>query len=66
MAVDIPEMVAKFMASHDDTDVVRKMRCLESSHGEVLCAAKNDGFVDIICRRFLEISCGKGSYDKSA
>jgi hypothetical protein len=26
MAVDAPEMVAKFMESHDDTDMVRKMR----------------------------------------
>jgi hypothetical protein len=25
MAVDVPEMVAKFMESHDDTDTVRKM-----------------------------------------
>jgi hypothetical protein len=26
MAVDVPDMVAKFMESHDDTDMVRKMR----------------------------------------
>jgi hypothetical protein len=28
MAVDVPEMVAKFIESHDDTDVVCKMRSL--------------------------------------
>jgi hypothetical protein len=29
MAVCVPDMVAKFMESHDDTDMVRKMRCLK-------------------------------------
>jgi hypothetical protein len=28
MAVDVPDMVAKFMEPHDDTDMVRKMRSL--------------------------------------
>jgi hypothetical protein len=28
MAVDVPDMVAKFMESHDDIDTVRKMRSL--------------------------------------
>jgi hypothetical protein len=28
MAVDVPEMVAKFLESRDDTDMVRKMRSL--------------------------------------
>jgi Chromo (CHRromatin Organisation MOdifier) domain len=28
MAVDVPEMVAKFMEPHDDTNMVRKMRSL--------------------------------------
>jgi hypothetical protein len=28
MAVDVPEMAAKFMESQDDTDMVRKMRYL--------------------------------------
>jgi hypothetical protein len=28
MAVDVPEMVAKFMKSQDDTDMMRKMRSL--------------------------------------
>jgi Chromo (CHRromatin Organisation MOdifier) domain len=28
MAVDVPEMVPKFMESHDNTDMVRKMRSL--------------------------------------
>jgi hypothetical protein len=28
MAVDVSEMVAKFMESHDDTDIVCKMRSL--------------------------------------
>jgi Chromo (CHRromatin Organisation MOdifier) domain len=28
MAVDVPEMVAKFIESHDDTDMVRKMQYL--------------------------------------
>jgi hypothetical protein len=28
MAVDIPDMVAKFMESHEDIDTVRKMRSL--------------------------------------
>jgi hypothetical protein len=37
MAVDVPEMVAKFMESHDDTDMVRKMRYLgEFSSGSVV------------------------------
>jgi hypothetical protein len=28
MAVDVPDMVAKFMESHEDIDTVRKMRYL--------------------------------------
>jgi hypothetical protein len=28
MVVDVPEMVARFMESKDDTDMVRKMRSL--------------------------------------
>jgi hypothetical protein len=28
MAVDVPDMVAKFVASHEDIDAVRKMRSL--------------------------------------
>jgi hypothetical protein len=28
MAVDVPDMVAKLMESHDDTDMMCKMRCL--------------------------------------
>jgi Chromo (CHRromatin Organisation MOdifier) domain len=28
MAVDVPDMVAKFMESHEDIDVVREMRSL--------------------------------------
>jgi hypothetical protein len=52
MAVDVPDMVAKFMESHEDIDTVRKMRSLESSHGEVLCAAKDETSVDIMCKRF--------------
>jgi hypothetical protein len=28
IAVDVPEMVTKFMESHDDIDMVRKMRYL--------------------------------------
>jgi hypothetical protein len=28
MAVDVPDMVAKFMESHGDIDTVRKMRSL--------------------------------------
>jgi Chromo (CHRromatin Organisation MOdifier) domain len=28
MAVDVPEMVAKFMESHEDIDAVREMRSL--------------------------------------
>jgi hypothetical protein len=28
MAVDVPEMVAKFMKNQDDTDMARKMRSL--------------------------------------
>jgi hypothetical protein len=27
MAMDVPEMMAKFLESHDDTYMVRKMRC---------------------------------------
>jgi hypothetical protein len=52
MAVDFTEMVAKFMESHDDTGMVCKMRSFESSHGEVLCAAKDETFVDIMGRMF--------------
>jgi proteasome assembly chaperone (PAC2) family protein len=37
MAVDVPEMVAKFMESHFDTDMVRKMRYIwEFSWGSVM------------------------------
>jgi hypothetical protein len=28
MAVDVPDMVAKFMESHEDVDTVRKLRSL--------------------------------------
>jgi Chromo (CHRromatin Organisation MOdifier) domain len=40
LAVDVSEMVKKFIESHDDLDMVRA-RCdlCESSHGEVLCCA---------------------------
>jgi hypothetical protein len=31
----------------------------------VLCAAKDEPSVDIMCRRFVVISCGKVDYDKS-
>jgi hypothetical protein len=37
MAVDIPDMVAKFMESHEDIDAVREMRSLwEFSRGSVM------------------------------
>jgi hypothetical protein len=52
MAVDVSEMVAKFMESHDDTDMVPKLQYSKSFHGEVLCATKDDTSVDIICERF--------------
>jgi hypothetical protein len=52
MAVDASDMVAKFMESHEDTDAVREMRSSESSHGEVLCAAKDETSVDIMGRMF--------------
>jgi hypothetical protein len=52
MAVDVPDMVEKFMESHEDIDAVREMRSLESSHGEVLCAAKDETYVDIMGRMF--------------
>jgi hypothetical protein len=42
MAVDVPEMMAKFMEYHDDTDMMRKMRLFESCHGEVLCVATDE------------------------
>jgi hypothetical protein len=45
MAVDVPDMVAKFMESHEDIYTVRKMRSL------VLCAAKDETSVDIMRRR---------------
>jgi Chromo (CHRromatin Organisation MOdifier) domain len=56
MAVEVPEMVAKFMESHDETDMVRKLRSLESSHGEVLCDATNETSVsDMLCRDNKEV-----------
>jgi hypothetical protein len=37
MAVDVLDMVAKFMESHEDIDTVRKMRSLlEFSRGSVM------------------------------
>jgi hypothetical protein len=37
MAVDVPEMVAKFMESHENIDMVRMMRpLLELSCGRVM------------------------------
>jgi hypothetical protein len=37
MAVDVPDMVAKFMESHEDIDTVRKMRSFsELSWGSVM------------------------------
>jgi Chromo (CHRromatin Organisation MOdifier) domain len=53
MAVDVPDMVAKFMETHENIDAVREMSChlFESSHGEVLCAAKDETSVDIMRRR---------------
>jgi hypothetical protein len=51
MAVDVPDMVAKFMESQEDIDTVRKMRSLESSHGEVLCVVKDEISVNIMFRK---------------
>jgi Chromo (CHRromatin Organisation MOdifier) domain len=50
MAVDVSDMVRKFMESHKDIDA----RCdlFESSYGEVLCAAKHETSVDIMRRMF--------------
>jgi ribosome biogenesis protein Nip4 len=52
MAVDDPEMVAKFMESHEDIDAVRKMRSLREFSWQVLCAAKDETSVDIMSRMF--------------
>jgi hypothetical protein len=54
MAVDVPEMMAKFVESQDDTDMVHKVRVFESSHGEELCITKDENSVNIKCRG---ISC---------
>jgi hypothetical protein len=51
MTVDVSEMVAKFMESQDDTDMCARCDLFESSHGEVLCVAKDETSVDIMCRR---------------
>jgi hypothetical protein len=40
MSVDVPEMEAKFMESHDDIDMMARCDIFESSHGEVLCVMR--------------------------
>jgi hypothetical protein len=35
MAVDVPDMVEKFMESHEDMDAVREMRFFEFFYEEV-------------------------------
>jgi hypothetical protein len=65
MAVNVPEMVAKFMEVQVDIDMVRILRSLgEFSWRSVMCA-KDENAVDIIYRRFSCSSCGKVEYDKS-
>jgi hypothetical protein len=40
------------MESHDDIDMVRKMRYLWGFYGKFLCVAKNETSVDVNWRRF--------------
>jgi hypothetical protein len=67
MAVDVPDMVAKFIESHEGIYTVRKMRSLWSSYGEVLCVAKGETrSLSVSCAGgCVVISCGKVDYDKS-
>jgi hypothetical protein len=50
MAVDVPNMVAKFMESHEDIGTVRKMQSPREFSWEVLCVAKDETSVDVMCR----------------
>jgi hypothetical protein len=48
-AVDVPEMVTKFMESHDDTEMLRTMRSLRGFLWErELCAVTDETSVVII------------------
>jgi hypothetical protein len=58
MAVDVPDMVAKFMESREDIYALRS-DIFEVFHREVVCAAKDETSVDIMCRSCVVISCGK-------
>jgi hypothetical protein len=51
MVADVPDMVAKFMESHEDIGAEREMRSLKRPHEEVLCAAKDETSVDSMCRK---------------
>jgi hypothetical protein len=66
MAVDVPDMVTKFMESHEDIDTVREMRSLLRVLMGKCYALLRMKPLSISCSEgFVVISCGKVDYDKS-
>jgi hypothetical protein len=57
MAVDVPDMVAKFMESHEDIDTVLMGMCYALLRMRPLSISCAEGCV--------VVSCGKDDYDKS-
>jgi hypothetical protein len=51
LAVDVSDMVAKFIESHRTWTRCARCDLLECSHGEVLCVAKDETSVDIMGRK---------------
>jgi hypothetical protein len=49
MAVDVPEVVTKFMESHNDRTWSGRCDLFESSHGQLLCCAYDETSVVIMC-----------------
>jgi Chromo (CHRromatin Organisation MOdifier) domain len=66
MAVDVPDMAAKFMESHEDIDVVREIAIsLRVLMGKCYALLSMRPLSISWAECSVEISCGKVDYDKS-
>jgi Chromo (CHRromatin Organisation MOdifier) domain len=66
MAVDVPDMVAKFLESHEDIDAVREMRSLfRVLMGKCYALLRMRPLLNSWAECSVVISCGKVDYDKS-
>jgi hypothetical protein len=66
MAVDVPDVVAKFMESHEDIDAVREMRSLlRILMGKCYALLRMRPLSISWAECSVVISCGKVDYDKS-